>query len=225
MALDYLTPNWTAPSNVAAKTYFCKKEKPESLVKKLSFNHIILNQTHSNIAIKATQITNSIKEITGDSIITTKHNLLCGILTADCLPILIANIDGSEIAAIHAGWRGLATNIITNTLNNMKSHKENIIAWIGPGISQKHFEVKENVYNTFIKNNIIFKQAFNKKGENIYNADLYKLAYIELIANGIDKKNIFYDNYCTYSNAKLFHSYRRDGIHAGRMLTLIIKYL
>ncbi len=172
-------------------------------------------QIHSNIACAADS---AIQE--ADALYSNQPNQVCAIQTADCLPILLCNQVGTEVAAIHAGWRGLADNIIANTLALFSSPKQHLLAWLGPAISQEHFEVGTDVRDSFLKQNSKNTQAFipHPKQANKYFADLYQLARLQLRALGITA--IYGANYCTYSNKQHFFSYRRDHI-TGRMASLI----
>lgn len=174
---------------------------------------IWLEQVHGHQAIKAEQ-GGSIKK--ADASYTGKANIVCAVLTADCLPILLASHDGAKIAAIHAGWRGLLSGVIANTINAIGTI--NITAWLGPAIGANCFEVGKEVKDAFVNKSAKFNAAFTEKDKNKYLADIYKLATIELASVGI--KQIYGGNFCTVTDKELFYSYRRDG-ETGRMATLI----
>lgn len=141
------------------------------------------------------------------------------IMTADCLPILLCNERGTEFAAIHAGWRSLANGIVQNTVAGLMSPTDKFFAWLGPCISQKYFEVGEDVYNTFAKIDPNYLSAFESgKKPFKFLACLKTLACNQLKQLGVNQ--VFQSNECTYSNPKLYFSYRRDGI-TGRMGTFI----
>ncbi|MBP9722123.1 MAG: peptidoglycan editing factor PgeF [Gammaproteobacteria bacterium] len=220
-----LKPNWQVPDNIQAIT-ICRNDKLSdvpNLPKKLAW----LQQVHSNISTKINLdlFNTNYQPITADASYTVDNNVVCLVKTADCLPILLCSNDGSWIAAIHAGWRGLANNIIENTILNFnnKNLNKNIIAWLGPAISKSHFEVGEDVYETFTGAHFSDKVAFDKSTyqSDKWYADLYSLAKLRLVRLGV--KNIFTDNYCTYGQPELFYSYRRDQGTADRLITLIWK--
>jgi polyphenol oxidase len=161
-----------------------------------------------------------------DASVTTQKNLACVILTADCLPILLCNKAGNRVAAAHAGWRGLAGGILENTLNVFDDAPENLLAYLGPAIGPKYFEVGEDVYTAFAKT---FTQKNNDQNwrkcfvpidhkANYYLADLYALARCILTERGIHQ--IYGGDYCTFADAQRFYSYRRDGV-TGRMASAI----
>jgi YfiH family protein len=174
---------------------------------------IWLQQAHGNRVIKAEK---SIQLQSADASYTDLTETVCVVLTADCLPILLASKDGTKIAAIHAGWRSLLTGIVANTINDLGII--DMIAWLGPAIGINSFEVGEEVRYSFIKKNSLFAQAFKAKNETKYLADIYQLATIELASVGITQ--IFGGGFCTVTDEQRFFSYRRDG-ETGRMATLI----
>lgn len=144
---------------------------------------------------------------------------VCAIMTADCLPILLADQNGQELAAVHAGWRGLLDGVIENTLRCFESKK--IIAYLGPAISQAHYQVGQEVYQAFIKYDNKAKTAFVSDGEK------YKMNIVELAKQRLQQGHIhqiYGGEYCTYAETR-FYSYRQachqgDG-RTGRMASLI----
>jgi YfiH family protein len=155
------------------------------------------------------------REKEADATISDQPNQVCVILTADCLPILIADKKGKKVAAVHAGWRGLAKKVITETLHKLALSAADTFIWLGPAISQKFYQVGEEVRESFINDH----DAFIETGPKQWLCDLYQLARNELHSNGID--NIYGGEYCTYTQSDQFFSYRRDGLATGRMATLI----
>lgn len=163
-----------------------------------------------------------------DAVITRQKNIALAIMTADCLPILLAAKDGSEIAAIHGGWKPLAKNIIANTLNKMTTHNEDINVWLGPCISRLAFEVGEDVKSAFVNQSKSFSAAFSlspsisdtkqKKSKPKYFGDLSLIAKIQLTDLGIE--NVHHLEHCTYTDEPQYFSYRRDNI-TGRMASII----
>jgi polyphenol oxidase len=177
-----------------------------------------LNQTHSAKAVLAEAA--KVNE-DADASYTKQKNMVCVAMTADCLPILITNRLGTKVAAIHAGWRGLASGIIESTLLALTSHPEFLIAWIGPSISKTHYEVGKDVYDVFRDTHTLLEcqEAF-KPYNNKFLADMPLLATQRLIKFGLVSNNIYSSNECTYAHSERYFSYRRDGI-TGRMATLI----
>ena len=165
--------------------------------------------------------------IVADAAITGEKNIALAIMTADCLPILLADKNGNEIAAIHAGWRPLAANIIEKTVSKMKTPIHDITAWLGPCISKVAFEVGQDVKSQFTNISEQFSSAFNpvtsSEDANFpskYLADLLAISKIQLQALGID--DISYVGACTYTETNKYYSYRREG-KTGRMATIIAR--
>ncbi len=152
-----------------------------------------------------------------DASYTTQKGQVCAILTADCLPILLCDSNGEKVAAIHAGWRGLATGVIENCFQQAGFLPEKTIPYLGAAISQRAFEVGEEVRETFLKHDSNAEKAFVPHGEKWF-ADLYLLVTQRLNALGVSQ--IFGGQFCTFSQPELFYSYRRDK-HTGRMASLI----
>lgn len=175
-----------------------------------------LKQTHSTIAVPALSMH---QDREADATYTNQTNQVCAILTADCLPILLYNQTNQTVAAIHAGWRGLAHGIIQQTLNAITAKENNIMVWLGPAISQKHYEVGDPVRTTFITLNPDNEAAFIQSKPNHWHCDLYTLARIQLKQHQITA--IFGGDRCTYAEKESFYSYRRDGAQTGRMASLI----
>ena len=142
------------------------------------------------------------------------------VLTADCLPILLCAMDGSEFAAVHGGWRGLAAGIVTATLAKMNTHPGDLLAWLGPAISRNAFEVGGEVRDAFVSQVAAARDAFVPNERNRWQADLYLLARLQLEAAGL--QSISGGSWCTYGEADRFFSYRRDG-QCGRMATFVAR--
>ncbi len=174
---------------------------------------IWLEQIHGNRVVKADQLRQLVQ---ADASYTDQANTVCVVLTADCLPILLATTDGLRVAAIHAGWRGLLAGIISNTVESLGTI--NTIAWLGPAIGSACFEVGIEVRMAFVNKSKKFACAFSKTKEDKYLADIYQLASIELATLGIHQ--VYGGDFCTVSDEERFYSHRRDG-KTGRMATLI----
>jgi YfiH family protein len=183
---------------------------------KLPQQPIWLNQTHSNIAIEVDP--NVRLNNIADAAYTSKPKVACVILTADCLPILLTNQTGNEIAAIHAGWRGLAAGIIANTINYFNSPASQLLAWLGPAIGPEIFEVGHEVREQFIQQNSEASIAFKPSANGRWLADLYQLATLALAKLGVTA--VYGKPTCTFNHSELFFSYRRNNI-TGRMASLI----
>jgi polyphenol oxidase len=235
----YLQPDWPAPSNIHAATTLrtggvsqaeFASLNPAShvgddpslvsqnrrLIKmqlNLPSEPVWLNQTHGNTAIKATTSTTPQQ---ADASYTDQPGVVCTVMTADCLPLLVCSVDGTEIAAIHAGWRGLLAGIITNTINALQSR--DVLVWLGPAISPECFEVGAEVRSAFLTKSDNYATAFKQQSYDKWLADIYQLARINLAALGITK--VYGGDFCTVTDHERFYSYRRDKV-TGRMATLI----
>lgn len=153
-----------------------------------------------------------------DAAIARRWGRVAVILTADCLPVLIAAEDGTAVAAAHAGWRGLAAGVLEATVRALGVPPQRLLAWIGPGIGRKHYEVGPEVRAAFATQGSAAEWAFRPNARGRYLADLPALARDRLEALGIERIGATAD--CTYSDANRYFSHRRDG-HCGRQATLI----
>lgn len=162
---------------------------------------------------------------TADGSYSSAPGLACAVLTADCLPVLVCNRAGNRVAAVHAGWRGLAKGIVGRALSQFEDPPEQLLAYLGPAISKAHFEVGVEVLEAFFKgarNTEHAEQigaAFAPSSRPMrFYADIYALAKAELQALGVIA--VFGGNYCTVAEGQRFYSYRREG-ETGRMASLI----
>ncbi|WP_417350132.1 peptidoglycan editing factor PgeF [Ferrimonas sp.] len=142
---------------------------------------------------------------------------VCTVMTADCLPVLLCHRDGTQVAAAHAGWRGLCDGVLEQTVDRFSGEASDLLAWIGPAISAEAFEVGPEVREQFVAQDSRAASAFVVHGEK-YLANLPQLAFQRLSALGLNQ--ITQSELCTFSDPKNFFSYRRDG-RCGRMASLI----
>ena len=223
--INIFEPEWVVPKNIfALQTTRNTNSSKEPLNKnktKLSTNFglefinkkaIGLNQSHSNISIELPS-----DDRDADASYTTHNKVVCSIRTADCMPLLITDEEGSFVAAIHAGWRGLASSIIENTLKKINA-KGKFIVWIGPHISQEFFEVGAEVRNIFLENDSASAEAFINAANGKYLLSMLKVAQLKLQSLGVEKIYVT-KNFCTYKNAN-YYSYRRE-TSKERMTSLI----
>jgi YfiH family protein len=153
-----------------------------------------------------------------DAAVTRMPGVVLAIQTADCLPVVFAVDDGSEIAAAHAGWRGLSAGVLESTLGAMQSPRESILAWLGPAIAAPSYEVGDEVRDAFLARDPEAASAFQATQPGHWLCDLYALARQRLHAAGITR--IYGGGADTFADPRL-HSYRRDGEHSGRMASLV----
>jgi YfiH family protein len=156
----------------------------------------------------------------GDACYTRAADVVCAVLVADCLPVLMAAQDGSEVAAAHAGWRGLAAGVIENTLARFASSPEDIRAWLGPAIAEPAFEVGDEVREAFRRQDEGAGACFRRNERGRWQADLYGLARRRLARAGV--RQVYGGRACTHAEARRFFSYRRDG-QCGRMAAFIYR--
>lgn len=158
-----------------------------------------------------------------DASITVTPGRVLAIMTADCLPVVIASTDGRALGVAHAGWRGLAAGVLENTLDALRQRAGQACAWrawIGPAISQSRFEVGEDVRDAFVSRDAQTALFFFEKpggSQRKWMADLPALARWRLHRAGVDDVEL--SGQCTFDRTDLFYSYRRDG-ETGRLATL-----
>ncbi len=156
---------------------------------------------------------------TADAAVTHRAGVVCALLTADCLPVLLAARDGSAVAGAHAGWRGLAAGVIDNAWAALDRPASATLAWLGPAIGPAHFEVGDDVRDAFLAADPQAADAFAMNARGRWQCDLYRLARQRLQALGVTA--IYGGDHCTYAEPSLFFSHRRDQGRTGRMATLI----
>jgi purine-nucleoside/S-methyl-5'-thioadenosine phosphorylase / adenosine deaminase len=161
-----------------------------------------------------------------DASISAAAGTVCAVLTADCLPVLFCDRSGEQVAAAHAGWRGLANGVLEATVDAFNAPTEHIMAWLGPAIGPRAFEVGDEVRQVFCDANAVATEAFLRVAqpsavqgeEQKWWADIYHLARQRLLACGVNA--IYGGDRCSYHEPADFFSYRRDGA-TGRMASLI----
>ena len=157
----------------------------------------------------------------GDAVLSRKSGTVCAVMVADCLPVFLCDAAGTTVGIVHAGWRGLAGGIIEQSIAAMQVDQRKLMAWLGPAIGPDHFEVGEDVYDTFVRHDAQAAHAFvpkHSQHEKKWLADIFLLARQRLASAGITE--IYGGGVCTYSDPARFFSYRRDG-ETGRMAALI----
>jgi polyphenol oxidase len=153
-----------------------------------------------------------------DACIAQHRDAVCVVMTADCLPLLLCDTQGSVVGAVHAGWKGLAAGVVEAAVQAMDVEPQNLIAWLGPAISQQAFEVGEEVLAVFVDDDPQAVAAFIPGQPSKWFADIYALTRLRLNALGITQ--VYGGGFCTYREHERFFSYRRDGV-TGRMGTFI----
>lgn len=239
MSKNWLEPDWPAPANIHAATTLrysgvsavpyssfnlaahvgddpaLVQQNRQLLIQQLALPGapVWLEQVHGNTVLAADQISGLAP---ADASFTRQAQVVCAVLTADCLPVLFCTPDGTTIAAAHAGWRGLLAGILTQTLIAMQTQE--VLVWLGPAIGPQRFEVGAEVQAAFIHKNPAFAAAFVQQDATHYLADIYQLARIELASAGVH--HCYGGHFCTVTEHERFFSYRREQ-QTGRMATLI----
>ncbi len=192
-------------------------------------NLVLLRQYHSNKVIDFDNLLIK-KRYKADGIITTVSKFAFGILTADCVPILVADKKNKTIAAIHSGWKGANTGIIDNLIKAFKkkgSKLSDLIVAVGPCISQKSYEVKKDFVNEIKNKNSDYKKYFKILNNKIH-FNLRMFVNNKFLKLGVLNRNIEHINKDTYSNYKNFFSYRRsvhnNEVDYGRCISVIYRY-
>lgn len=156
--------------------------------------------------------------VTADAAVASGAGAACVVMVADCLPVLFCSRDGSRIGAAHAGWRGLASGVLEQTVRAMGVPGHGLLAWLGPCISREHFEVGDEVREEFLAQDAGARAFFSGNARGRWQADLVGLAKRRLERLGIT--DISGGHWCTFADRELFYSHRRDG-RGGRMAALI----
>jgi len=235
----WLVPDWPAPANIHAATTLRTGgvspgayaslnpalhvgDNPDQVRQNrqiinemldLPTEPVWLQQVHSNRSVKAGQDA-ALQQ--ADASYTSEPHVVCAVLTADCLPLLVCDANGSQVAAIHAGWRGLLAGIIGNTVTAMQNR--DLMVWLGPAIGPDCFEVGTEVRDAFLAKSAAYTTAFKEQGKGKWLADIYQLARVDLAGLGITQ--VYGGHFCTVTEHERFYSYRRDK-DTGRMATLI----
>lgn len=238
----WLSANWAAPAGICAGTSYRSGgvsegsyatlnlalhvgDSPKAVLENrrrlgLPAEPIWLNQVHGHTVVDAGLIStqNPTRNIDADAAYTTQVGIICAVLTADCLPILLCDRRGTRVAAVHAGWRGLAAGVIEQTVAALMVPGKEILAWLGPAISSRAYEVGEEVRDTFVQQNEDAASAFIPARPRHWWMDIYHLARQRLQRLGVSA--ISGGDHCTWHEADRFYSYRRDGV-TGRMASVI----
>lgn len=251
--LELITPDWPVPASVKAAittrkgggsegpyasfnlaTHVGEEELAVVMNRELlkgslglSLDPAWLQQTHSDIVVDASLYSGG----DADASFSTEKGKACVVLTADCLPILLCNKQGTWVMAVHAGWQGLAKRIVEAAVAAYTGDKGDLIAYLGPAIGPQAFKVQGDVIEactadlTPAQKKIFTKKCFKaiEGKDGYFLGDLYELGRQRLHKCGV--QNVYGGGLCTYSDAERFYSYRRDGAGGeqatGRMASLI----
>ena len=208
-----ITPDWPAPTNVIAGSTMRHTEDgvlPENLR--------YLNQVHGAVVVPASILRDSDESPDADAVTGQRPGEICAVRTADCLPVLFCSTDGTRVAAAHAGWRGLASGVLENTVAALQSDAGDLMAWMGPAISQANFEVGGEVRDAFLGHDEAAEACFEANARGRWQADLYGLAGQRLATAGVEA--VYGGGWCTFAEPERFYSYRRDQ-DTGRLVSFV----
>lgn len=238
----WLIPDWPAPANVRAVSTTRKGGVSQSPFASLNLGDHVgdeglavaanrhrvgevlrlpaeplwLEQVHGT-TVTGTQTDSCYPQ--ADASVAFKPGPVSIVMTADCLPVLFCDRQGTRVAAAHAGWRGLCNGVLEATLKQLNAKAEDIMVWLGPAIGPQAFEVGTEVRSAFMAHDPAAENAFQPgAGTGKWLADIYQLAGQRLRTEGVQQ--IYGGGLCTVSDPELFFSYRRDG-RTGRMASLI----
>lgn len=195
-----IVPDWLAPPNVrvlvttSADGDVAQPETRRQLRSQLPAEPAWLKQVHGARVLEA-------QAGEADAAIAREPGKVCVVQMADCMPVLFADVDGTVVGAAHAGWRGLAGGVLEATVQAMGVAPQKLVAWVGPAIGPRVYEVGEEVRAAFA--GYEFALTPNRPGHWLL--DLYAVARVKLAS----LKSVSGGGYCTYTERRFF-SYRRD---------------
>lgn len=236
---DWIVPDWPAPANVkvlittrnggvsrGAFASFnlglrCGDDRQAVAANRAVLRRLLpqepkwLQQVHGATVVEADGV-----EVTppADASIARRPGTVCAIMVADCVPVLLTDRTGALVAAAHAGWRGLSSGVLENTVHGMGTAPEELLAYLGPGIGPQAFEVGADVRDAFLARDARAASAFVPHRPGKWLADIYALARQALAGAGVTR--VYGSELCTVSDSRRFFSYRRDKT-TGRMAALI----
>jgi YfiH family protein len=203
-----IVPEWPAPPPVRA-IMTLRSTRDDELAALLPREPAWLRQVHGTSVLDL----DSSDAREGDAALTRRRHTVIAIKVADCMPVLLADEEGTVVAGAHAGWRGLSGGVIEATIEKMRVPAERLIAWMGPAIGASVYEVGDEVRAAFRE-----KEAFSPTRPGHWLLDLYSVARRRLAEQGVER--IFGGGFCTYSDPERFYSYRRDRV-TGRMAAMV----
>jgi YfiH family protein len=219
--MDFIEPEWPAPARVRAVVTtrefgdLASGDARRRLRKLLPAEPAWLRQVHGTRVIEAQA---ALGNPQADAAVARAPNHVCVVMLADCMPVLLADEAGTTVGVAHAGWRGLCAGVIETTLSSMKAKPEETLAWLGPAIGPKVYEVGDEVRAAFVERDAAAAQAFVPTRAGHWLLDLYAVARQRLAKSGVQR--VYGGDFCTFSDEKRFFSYRRDRT-ASRMAALI----
>ena len=238
---EFILPDWPAPRRVRAVT--TTRAGGVSLPPYDSFNlaghvgddadAVAANRARLATALNLPAVPVWLQQVHGTGVVDAEHSadgtaaagafagtsaVVCAVLTADCLPVLLCDRASTRVAALHAGWRGLAAGVLEAGVDALGLAPAELLAWLGPAIGPEVFEVGEEVRAAFMAADAAASAAFRPSPAGRWLADLYRLARLRLAAHGVSA--VYGGGLCTFSDPDRFYSFRRER-DTGRMASLI----
>ena len=236
---DWITPDWPAPTNVKACVTTRSggvsggayaelnlgdhvgdapdlvRQNRELVNQALGCQATWLNQVHSCDVVEANSET-----CTADASFSTRSQLAACVMTADCLPALFCDRQGTVVAAAHAGWRGLLNGVLEATIKSMQVEVDQVLVWLGPAIGPNAFEVGQEVLEAFVAEQSAARAAFKPSHRHGYwYADIYQLARLRL--ERMEVSAVYGGGFCTVNDPQQrFFSYRQQAV-TGRFASLV----
>lgn len=217
----FMEPEWPAPPRVRALMTtreagdMSSAEGRARLRRLLPADPVWLKQVHGIRVVDAPSV-GALEQ--ADASVSRRAGVVCAVMAADCMPVLLADRNGSVVAAAHAGWRGLCAGVVEATLEAMRVPPADVLAWLGPAIGPRAYEVGDEVRAAFIERDGAAAAAFAATRPGHWLLDLYAVARQRLASHGVHAMHG--GRYCTHSDAARFFSFRRDRT-AERMAALI----
>jgi YfiH family protein len=191
-------------------------DAPEAMARDATIAAGAANPTDA--AVASTASTAAEAATAADAAVSGRPGTVCAILTADCLPVLLAAGSGDRVGAAHAGWRGLAGGVLEAVVRAMGTPPEEMLAWLGPAIGPEHFEIGPEVRDELLSADPGAEAAFQSTPRGRFMANLFALARRRLASVGVTR--VYGGGECTHAHADHYFSHRRDGV-TGRQATLI----
>lgn len=238
---QFIIPDWPAPPRIHActSTRLGGVSRPPYAGLNLAFHvgdaprHVRENRTRLRQRLQLPHEPLWLRQVHGTCVVDGIHappepeadgsfagqpGIVCAVLTADCLPLLLCDRQGTRVAAVHAGWRGLSSGVIESAIDALQVPGENLLAWLGPAIGPSAFEVGPEVRSAFLAHDPRTASAFSPSPAGRWHADLYELARHRLHTQGVQA--VHGGGMCTFADEGRFYSYRRDKT-TGRMASVI----
>ena len=218
--MSLIRPDWTAAANVRAIVTTRAQgnmgaDGRQAIAHLLPSEPVWLRQVHGTEVVDADA---KPERPAADASFSRSRGTVCAVMLADCMPVLLTDDQGTVVAAAHAGWRGLCAGVIERTVEALAVPPERLLAWLGPAIGPDAYEVGDEVRTAFIDRDPAAEHAFVATRPGHWLLDLYGVARQRLTKLGVSR--LFGGGFCTYSDAKRFFSYRREGTKE-RMAALI----